>query len=299
MTNKPFRSGYVAIVGRPNTGKSTLVNALVREKISIVTSKPQTTRHRILGILTGDDYQVMLVDTPGIHAGSRKLINKTMNRAAVGSLTDADLVLFMVEATGWTKADDYVLERLGSARCPCILVPNKVDLVKPKSALLPFLESCSRRHDFTDIVPISAAREKSLDRLLEIVLSSLPKGEMLFPADARTDRNAEFRIAEVVREKLMETLYQEVPYGLAVEVSQLQNRDDLTLVEVIIWVDQESHCGIVVGNGGANLKRIGIAARKDLESIFNNRFHLQTRVKSRKNWSDNARALQQLGYEIR
>ncbi len=299
MAGKAFRSGYVAIVGRPNTGKSTLVNALIKEKISIVTSKPQTTRHRILGVLTAEHYQVMLVDTPGLHAGSRKLINKSMNRAAIGSLADADLVLFMVEATGWGKEDDYVLDRLASIRCPCVLVLNKLDLVKPRSALLPFLDACSKRHEFAAIIPISAVRGKNLDRLLEVVLSFLPEGEMLFPADVTTDRNAAFRIAEVVREKLMESLHHEVPYGLAVEVGQMQTRDDLVLVDITIWVDRESHSGIVVGKGGANLKRVGTAARLELESIFDNRFHLQTRVKARKNWSDNARALQQLGYEIR
>jgi len=294
-----FRSGYLAIVGRPNTGKSTLVNALVGEKISIVTSKPQTTRHRILGVLTGERYQLMLVDTPGLHGGSGKLLNRTMNRAAVGSLADADAVLFLVEATGWSSGDDYVLERIRQLRCPCLLVPNKVDLVKPRSRLLPFIERCTQRHDFSEIIPVSATRGQNLDRLLDTVLNYIPEGDMLFPADATTDRNIEFRIAEIVREKLMQCLHQEVPYGLAVEVNQLQVRGELMLVDMIIWVDRESHSGIVVGQGGARIKRVGTEARLELETTFGRKFHLQTRVKARQNWSDSARALQQLGFEIR
>jgi GTP-binding protein Era len=298
MISDTYRSGYVAVSGRPNTGKSSLVNALVHEKISIVTSKPQTTRHSILGIVTGEHQQVIFVDTPGMHAASGSLMNRTMNRTAVSSISNADVVLMVVESTGWRRGDDYALERIFQSRAPVILVINKTDLVKPKKNLLPYLKECSDRANFKEIVPVSAKREDNLDRLMHVIEGCLPAGNKLFPPDTRTDKSMEFRIAEALREKLLEVLYEEVPYGLAVEIAEFEERDDILLVEAIIWIEKESHKGIVIGRGGERLKRVGTSARRDLESIFGKRFHLQSRVKVKENWSDNERALRQLGYEV-
>ena len=297
MTDKAYRSGFVALVGRPNTGKSTLVNALVAEKISIVTPKPQTTRHSIMGVVTRTDYQVIFVDTPGLHRAGGKQINRTMNRAADSSIAGADLAVLLVDARGWTEKDDFALRHVQDSGIPVILAANKIDLVKPRERLLPFLQDCSARGEFAEIVPISARTGKNLDRLLDVIRQRLPEGAELFPESMTTDRGPEFRIAEVIREKLLMALHEEVPYGLAVEVLRLEERDDLLLADVIIWVERQSHCGIVVGRGGENLKRIGRAARLELERILRRPLHLQTRVKVKENWSDNAAALRQLGYE--
>jgi GTP-binding protein Era len=292
-----FRSGFVAVVGRPNAGKSTLVNALVGEKISIVTARPQTTRHRILGIRTREDSQVVFVDTPGLHPHARKLINRTMNRAAAGSLADADLVLFVIEATGWRPGDDYVLERLGRARAPCVLVVNKLDLLTGPSAVLPLLEECQGKRDFAAIVPVSALQGDNLDRLMQVVLGHMQAGDRFFPPEMKTDRGTAFRIGEVLREKLMAALQREVPYGLAVEVSAFEDSPGLAKIDALIWVAKDSQRPIVVGRGGVTLKEIGRAARLDLEQLLGKKVFLQTHVKVRRNWADDARALRQLGYE--
>lgn len=293
-----FRAGFVAVVGRPNTGKSTLVNAFVKEKISIVTSKPQTTRHSILGIAQQPDAQMIFVDTPGMHSGRRKLINRTMNRTAIAALAGADLALFVVEANRWTGEDDQVLQKLGEAGLPVMLVVNKLDLLKRREDVLPVLQDYQARADFVEIVPVSARSGTNVEHLLELVKARLPESEPLFPADTTTDRGMEFRIGEVFREKLLEALREEVPYGLAVEVLALERRDDLTLVDAVIWVEKESHRGIVVGRGGSQLKKISTAARTDLERIFERHFYVKAHVKVKENWSDSARALRQLGYEV-
>ncbi len=297
MTDTEHRAGFVAVIGRPNTGKSTLVNALVGEKISIVTSKPQTTRHSILGILTEPDVQIVFVDTPGLHAGSARLINRTMNRSAAASMVGADLALFVVEASGWTRGDEHALQRLREADIPAYLVVNKLDLLKRRADLLPVLENYAGRGSFVEVIPVSARRGTNLERLLDVIRQSMPAGPQLFPPDARTDRSMEFRIAEILREKLLQLLHQEVPYGLAVEILALERAPDIIRVDAVIWVDRESHQGIVVGQGGERIKAVGTRARADLEEIFAERFFLTTRVNVKENWSDNARALRQLGFE--
>jgi GTP-binding protein Era len=293
-----FRSGFVAVVGRPNVGKSTLVNALVGEKVSIVTSKPQTTRHRIIGIRSRAESQVVFVDTPGLHANARKLINRAMNRAAAGSLADADVVLFVIEGAGWRSGDTHVLQRLGEVRAPVVLVVNKVDLVRPREKLLPLLEACRERRDFAAIVPVSALAGQNLERLVDVLFGYLPEGGRFYPDDMRTDRGRDFRIGEVLREKLMSALEREVPYGLAVEIGTVEESPSLVKINAEIVVAKASQRPIVVGRGGETLKAIGREARLDLERLLGRKVFLQTHVRVRRNWADDARALRQLGYEV-
>lgn len=292
-----YRSGMVAVVGRPNAGKSTLINALIGHKISIVTAKPQTTRHAILGILSDDCSQAVFVDTPGMHKVSGKLINKAMNKAAVASLEGADLVVFMVDARGWSEDDDGILQRISDANVPCILLVNKIDYIKQRDQLFPYLQAVGQKHNFLEIVPLSALKQQDVNRVKEMVVAQLPPGPQLFPDGMLTDRGIGFRVGEVLREKLMLSLHDEVPYGLGVEINVLEDSDDQLKVDATIWVDRESHKGIVVGKAGEKLKGIGRAARLELNEIFGRRFHLQTRVKVKSNWADNAQALRQLGYD--
>lgn len=293
-----YRAGFVAVVGRPNVGKSTLVNALVGEKVSIVTHRPQTTRHRIIGIRSRPHSQVVFIDTPGLHEHAGKLINRAMNRAATGSLADADVVLFVIEASGWQRADAQVLQRLVSVQAPVLLVINKSDLLRPKSRLLPLLERCQEQREFAAIVPVSALTGDNLERLIELVTEHLPEGERFYPDDMRTDRGLEFRIGEVLREKLMAALEREVPYGLAVEIAAVEQGERLVRIDAQILVAKSSQRAIVVGHGGERLKAIGRDARLDLERLLGRKVYLQTHVKVRRNWADDARALRQLGYEV-
>lgn len=297
MDKASFHSGFVAVMGRPNVGKSTLVNALVAEKISIVTPKPQTTRHSILGILSRADCQIAFVDTPGLHEPGKQLMNRAMLKSAGASLAGADLALLVVEARGWRRGDDLAWDRVKASEVPALLVVNKLDQVKPRQAVLAFLEECAQRVDVEAIIPVSARTGDNLERLLDTIRDCLPEGPALFPADVKTDRGAEFRIAEIIREKLLFVLHQEVPYGLAVEVQALERRDDLLLADVTIWVDRTSHQGMVIGRGGERIKDVGRSARLELEQIFGQRVHLETRVKVKENWRDSAAALRQLGYE--
>ena len=298
MTKSKHRSGFVAVIGKPNVGKSTLINALVGHKISIVTSKPHTTRHAILGVLTKPDAQVVFIDTPGLENKSRRLMNRAMNRAAVGAIEGANLILFVVEAGKWNNGDVQALELIKQSGLPCMLIINKVDQVKPKERLLPYLQASSERYNFIELVPVSALREDNLQRLMDALLTYLPEEGPLYPAEMLTDRGLRFQAAEVLREKLMELLYQEVPYGLAVEINALgEDEKGLLRIDAIIWVDRESHKGIVVGQGGQVLKKVGQAARLDLESRLGRQLHLESKVKLKRNWADNAQALRQMGYD--
>ena len=292
------KSGFVAVIGRPNVGKSTLVNALVGAKISIVTSKPHTTRHAILGMLTKADYQVVFIDTPGFDTRVGKLLNRTMNRAAVGASDSADLILFVVEAGHWTAGDDAALELIRRAGQPCILAVNKIDRIRPRDSLLPFLQATSARYDFSDIVPISALDAENLQTLEAVIVSRLPEQEALYSAELQTNRGLRFRAAEILREKLMHHLRQELPYGVGVEILEFEeDPDGRYVIDATIWVERDSHKGIIVGRGGETIKLIGRAARLEMQEIFSHPVHLESRVKVKKNWSDNAQALQQLGYD--
>ncbi|HUN72219.1 MAG TPA: GTPase Era [Steroidobacteraceae bacterium] len=292
-----FRCGFAALVGRPNVGKSTLLNALVGQKLSIVTPRPQTTRHRIIGLLQLPKAQIAFVDTPGLHSQARRALNKAMNRTAAAALEDADLVVFVVEAPVWNPEDELVLKRIARAGRPVLVAVNKVDRVKPRERLLPYLADLDQRHGFLALVPVSALKEKNLDDLRQAIAAHLPVSAPLFPDGELTDRGIQFRIAEMIREKLTLELNQEVPYGIAVEVEKLAEDKGLLMVDAAIWVDREGQKPIVIGAKGARLKRVGTAARLALNGLLGRRLHIILWVKVRENWADNARALRELGLE--
>jgi len=293
-----FRSGFVALAGRPNVGKSTLLNAFVGQKLSIVTPRPQTTRNRLIGLLQLPDAQIAFVDTPGLHLGQRRALNRAMNRTAAAALGDSDLVLLVLEALKWTDEDELALERIRDAHRPVIAVVNKVDRVHPRERLLPYMAQLARRHDFRQIVPVSARRGSNLDDLKRVIVAELPLGEAMFPADQLTDRSRDFRITEAIREKLTLELVEELPYGIAVEIEQIETREDGQLrVAAVIWVDRAGHKPIVIGADGSRLKRVGRAARLELNHLLGGRFHLTLWVKVREDWADDVRALQHLGLE--
>ncbi len=293
----PTRCGFVAVIGRPNVGKSTLINAIMGTKISIVTHKPQTTRHRILAVHTDGDTQIVFVDTPGIHRKAAKAMNRLMNRTAVNALADADLVLFVVEATHWTDEDDDIVNRLRATETPVVAVLNKVDRVHPKERLLEAIATLSNRHQFAEIFPISALKKDNLDALMAVIPKFLPESPQLFPQEMQTDRSAEFQAAEIIREKLMLMLHQEVPYGLTVQIESYESDDERLTISAIIWVARDSQKGIVVGKGGKVLKTVGQSARLELREKLDCRVHLELWVKVKDNWSDNERDLMRLGYE--
>jgi GTP-binding protein Era len=298
MNDSEFRSGFVALVGRPNVGKSTLLNALVGQKISIVTPRPQTTRHRLIGLLQLPQAQIAFVDTPGLHLGQRRALNRAMNRTAAAALGDADVVLLLLEALRWTEEDELALTRVRDSGRVAIAVVNKVDRVHPRERLLPYLKDLSARHEFRAIVPISALKGSNLDDLKRVIVEALPPGSAMFPVDQLTDRTPSFRIAETIREKLTLELVEELPYGIAVEVEQIETLPDgRQEVSAVIWVDRAGHKPIVIGADGSRLKRIGRAARLELNRLLGGRFHLTLWVKVREDWADDARALRQLGLE--
>jgi len=292
-----FRSGFAALVGRPNVGKSTLLNALVGEKLSIVTPRPQTTRHRILGVVTLPQAQIAFVDTPGLHVKAARALNKAMNRTATAALEDADLVVLVVEALRWTSEDQLALERIVRATRPVIAAVNKIDRVRPRERLLPYLAELGARHAFLAVVPVSALRADNIEDLRDTIAAHLPRGPALFPDGELTDRGVSFRIAETIREKLTLELNQEVPYGIAVEVERLTEEEGVLTVDAAIWVDREGQKPIVIGARGERLKRVGRAARLALNEMLGRRLHLNLWVKVRENWADNARALRELGVE--
>lgn len=293
------RCGYVAIVGRPNVGKSTLLNALVGEKISIVSPKPHTTRHKILGVLNRDGDQAVFVDTPGHTTRAKRAIHRLMARAIHQAVEDCDLVLLVVDARGLTDEDRLLVDMLRPRADRTILVLNKVDLVKPRARLLPFLDAIAKEHDFAAYVPISARRGENLDALQGELFTRLPPGPPLFPPEIKTDRGVAFRAAEIIREKLLHLLHQEVPYGLTVEVEHLsQMEDGRWLVHALIWLDRESHKPIVIGREGAVLKQAGREARLELNELLGGRVHLELWVKVREHWSDSERELKRLGFDV-
>ena len=292
------RCGYVAIIGRPNVGKSTLLNHILGQKVSITSRKPQTTRHRVLGIKTEGDTQIIFVDTPGLHQGddAEKAINRYMNRAASSAITDVDVVVFVIDRTYWSEEDEWVLEQVKRASCPVILVINKVDQIKDKTQLLPFLESCNTKMDFAEIIPLSALQGNNLENLENAITSRLHKGVHFFPEDQITDRSMRFMAAEMVREKVMRQLGAEVPYAMAVEIEEFKDSGKSLHIHALILVEREGQKRIVIGNKGSRLKLIGQEARLDMEKMFERKVMLKLWVKVKSGWSDDERALRSLGY---
>jgi GTP-binding protein Era len=297
MNSLPFRAGQVAIVGRPNVGKSTLVNALVGRKVSIVTAKPQTTRHRILGVVNRPAAQLVLVDTPGLHESTRRVMNQYMNRVAIVSSQDADIILFVIEALRFTDEDEWVWDRVRSLKQPLFLVVNKIDRVFPKELLLPFLDEMAQRVPASAIVPISAMQADNLEPLVELLAARLPVAPPLFATDVLTDRDEPFHAAEVVREKLTLKLREELPYGINVQIERFADEEGRIMINAVIWVERSSQKAIVIGQGGERLKEIGRLARIELNDLWQRSVHLELWVKVKENWADSEMALRQFGYE--
>lgn len=292
-----YHCGYVAIVGRPNVGKSTLLNRILGQKISITSERPQTTRHRILGVQNTDDSQVIYVDTPGLHLGGKKAINRYMNRTAAGSISDVDAIIFVVDRTRWTDEDDHVLEKVKQAKVPVFLVINKIDGVKEKDVLLPHLTMLSDKHHFYQMIPVSAKLGDGVQQLEAEIGKVLPVAEPYFPVDQVTDRSERFMASEFVREKLMRSLTQELPYSTTVEIEKFSMEEGVRHIHAVIWVERDGQKGIIIGKKGSQLKRIGEQARKDMEIAFDGKVFLQLWVKVRSGWADDERALRSLGYQ--
>jgi GTP-binding protein Era len=291
-----FRTGFIAIVGRPNVGKSTLMNRLVGVKVSIVSNKAQTTRHRVSGILTDEHAQFVFVDTPGFQTRHLNALNRTMNRTVTQSLADVDLVFFVIEADRFGDDDAQVLALLPKD-AKVILVINKVDALADKGKLLPFIETCASRFPFAEIVPLSAEKGQNVDRLLEVARGYLPEGEPMYSPDDITDRSERFLAAEFLREKLFRLLGDELPYGMTVEIERYETEGNLRRIHAAVIVDKAGHKGIVIGKGGERLKRISTEARKAMEDLFDARVYLEVWVKVKSGWSDDERALKSLGYD--
>ncbi len=290
-----FRCGYAAIVGRPNVGKSTLMNRILGQKISITSRRPQTTRHRIHGIKTEQNSQTVYVDTPGLHKPGKKAMNRYLNQAAVTALQDVDVVVFVVAGTRWTDEDQWVLQRLMNSGAPVILAVNQVDRVK-REALLPHLDFLSGLMAFEAIIPLSAKTGENVKELEKEVEKRLPLNSPLFPEDQVTDRSMRFVAAEIVREKLTRQLGQELPYELTVEIESYEQEDGIVNIGALIWVERPGQKAIVIGKGGKGLKSIGQQARRDLEQILGEKVFLQLWVKVKEGWSADERALRSLGY---
>jgi GTP-binding protein Era len=295
-TEKQIRSGYVAIVGRPNVGKSTLLNRLVGEKISIVSRKAQTTRHRITGILTNDDAQYVFVDTPGFQTEHTNALNRAMNRGVTQTLADVDVVLFVIEAGRFDAKDKAVLKLLPEDR-PVILVVNKTDKIAEKEKLLPFLAEVTAERNFTAVVPVSATKGKQLEQLLAEARQYLPHEELLFAEDELTDRSERFLASEYIREKLFRLLGDELPYATTVEIEKFEVEGNLRRIYAAIVVDRDGHKAIVIGKGGETIKRIATEARQDMEKLFDGKVYLEVWVKVKSGWNDDERLLRSLGYE--
>lgn len=291
-----FHCGFVALVGRPNVGKSTILNRLVGQKISITSRRPQTTRHRILGIKTDAQGQIVFVDTPGLHQAQPRAMNRYMNRAAMDSLRDVDVVVFVVEGTRWQKDDDWVLEKLERVSCPVILAINKIDRVTDKAELLPHLQALSAKREFSELIPVCAKNGDHLDQLETALRKHLPESPPFYGEDQVTDRSERFLAAELVREKLFRKLGEEVPYGLTVEIERFKAEKHSLHINALIWVEKSSHKPMVIGAKGERLKEVGREARQDMEKTFGRKVFLQLWVKVKEGWADDERALRSLGY---
>jgi GTP-binding protein Era len=291
-----FKTGFVALVGRPNVGKSTLLNHLLGQKISITSRKPQTTRHRILGVKTEPRWQIVYVDTPGIHDDQRDAMHRYLSKAASGALADVDVIVFVIEALNWRKEDDVVLARLKDSTAPVLLLINKIDKIKDKSRLLPFITEVQDKGEFKQVIPVSALKGENLTALEAELVKLIPESPALFPEEQVTDRSLRFLVAEIIREKLMRQLGQELPYSLAVEIERYEEKPNILHIGAVIWVSRTNQKAIVIGKGGQRIKEIGTQARTDIEKTVDKKVHLELWVKVKEGWADDERALRSLGY---
>jgi GTPase len=288
--------GYVALIGRPNVGKSTLMNHLLGQKLSITSRKPQTTRHRILGIKTTEAGQAIFMDTPGMHQEEKKVLNRYLNKTADSTLLGVDVVLWLLDGLYWHDYDQRIVKKLEQAGLPVILVVNKIDKVEDKAAALKFFAEAAEKFPFAQVIPVSALKSVNLELLEQHIFALLPEAEPIYPADQLTDRPERFFVAEIIREKLTRRLGDELPYSLTVEIEMYQEQPELTKIYANIWVERDSQKSIVIGKQGEMLKKIGIDARHDIEKLLGQHVYLQLWVKVKKGWSDNERALQSLGF---
>lgn len=296
MTKQPTYCGYVAIIGRPNVGKSTLLNHILGQKLCITSRKPQTTRHTLLGIKTERAVQMIFVDTPGIHTNQERAINRVMNRSAASVIADVDLVIFVLDRFEWSEADEYVAKYLQNTKSPVIVAVNKVDMVEDKEQLLPHLDFVATKVKAAELIPLSALRKTNLSELEEKVRSFMPENNYLYPEDQITDRSERFLAAEIVREKITRQLGAEVPYQVTVEIEQFRVEGKVTFIDALILVERDGQKRIIIGTNGERIKKIGQQARADIESLLDSKVMLRTWVKVRSGWSDDERALQSLGY---
>jgi GTP-binding protein Era len=299
MENEGVRCGYVAIVGRPNVGKSTLLNHILGQKISITSRKPQTTRHQVLGIKTEGDKQIIFVDTPGMHKLEARAINRLMNRAASSAIKDVDAIIFVVDRTAFTEEDEMVLQQVSNAAVPTILAINKVDLLEDKTSLLPHLQTLADKGDFAAIMPISALSKHNIAELEAEVVKFLPRATHFFPEDQITDRSQRFLAAEIVREKITRQLGDELPYAITVEIEEFGMEAGILHISALIFVERNGQKRILIGDGGSRLRSIGTDARADMEVLFDCKVMLRLWIKVKSGWSDDERALRSLGYDDR
>ena len=290
------RAGYVAIVGRPNVGKSTLMNALIEQKVSITSRKPQTTRHHILGIKTSRETQILFVDTPGIHSNQKRAINRYMNRAAQSVIADVDVTVMLVDRHIFTADDEMILERIQKSGCHLIVAINKVDRIRQQQEILPIIAALKERVGNRNIVPISASRKENLDALVRVIESSLPASPFYFPPEEVTDRSEKFLVAELVREKLMRQFGEELPYATTIQLERFEAQAKVIQIDATIFVERMGQRAILIGAGGNKLKRVGIDARRDIEKLLDHQVMLRLWVKVKRGWSDDERALRSLGY---
>ena len=296
MSEITQRCGYVAIIGRPNVGKSTLLNHILGQKLCITSRKPQTTRHTLLGIVTEPNLQIIFVDTPGIHTNQERAINRVMNRSAASVISDVDAVIFVVDRTEWSEADEYVARYLSNNPVPLIVAVNKVDMIDDKETLLPHLQFLAEKLDAIDLVPLSALRKTNLEPLLARVRTLMPENPALFAEDQITDRSERFLCSEIIREKITRQLGAELPYQVTVEIEDFRAEGKITHIHALILVERDGQKKIIIGNGGERIKAIGTKSREDIESLLNCKVMLKTWVKVRSGWSDDERALRSLGY---
>jgi GTP-binding protein Era len=288
--------GFVALIGRPNVGKSTLMNHLLKQKISITSRKPQTTRHRILGINTTEAGQAIYMDTPGMHGNEQKALNRYLNRTAETTLLGVDVIVWLIDGLSWHEYDEVIFKKLEQAGLPVILAVNKVDKVKDKDDILAFFDQAQHRFPFVHMIPISALKSTNLEQLESLIMGLLPESDLIYPEDQVTDRPERFLCAEIVREKLTRRLGDELPYAITVEIERYEEHPNITKIYAIIWVERLGQKTIVIGDNGEMLKKVGTDARQDIEKLLGQKVYIQLWVKVKKGWSDNERALQSLGF---